>query len=87
VIAILNRLGTPVTRISSSGGFLGRENTTLLVGIPEGKDQQIFNAISKASRQRIESIPGFLDPSDLSKPVTVRGATIFTFDVERFEEF
>jgi CPA1 family monovalent cation:H+ antiporter len=87
VIAILNRLGTPVTRISSSGGFLGRENTTLLVGIPEGKDQQILNAISKASRQRIESIPGFLDPSDLSKPVTVRGATIFTFDVERFEEF
>jgi uncharacterized protein YaaQ len=86
VIAILNRLGTPITRFSSSGGFLGKENTTLLVGVPEGKDQVILDAISKASRQRIEHIPGLPDHADFSTSITVQGATIFTFDVERFEE-
>jgi CPA1 family monovalent cation:H+ antiporter len=86
VIAVLNRLGTPITRISSSGGFLGRKNTTLLVGVPEGKDTEIINAISKVSRQRIEYVPSPIESSGVPSTVTVGGATIFTFDVERYEE-
>jgi len=86
VIAVFNRLGISITRLSSSGGFLGRKNTTLLVGVPEGKESQIFNAISRVSRQRIEYLPDSTDTSGRSTSVIVGGATIFTFDVERYEE-
>ena len=86
VVAILNRLGTSITRLSSSGGFLGRKNATLLVGVPEGKELVILNAISNASRERVEYIPGSVDASDPATPVTVGSATIFSFDVERYEE-
>jgi len=32
----LEQLHLPVVHLSSAGGFLGRRNTTLLVGLPEG---------------------------------------------------
>jgi CPA1 family monovalent cation:H+ antiporter len=93
ITAVLNRLGTPVTRLSSSGGFLGRKNTTLLIGIPENKEPVILQAIRKTSKQRVEFLPASTDksskdPSDLDDnlSVTVMGATAFTFDVERYEE-
>jgi len=85
VIAVLNRLGIPVTRLSSFGGFLGRKNTTLLAGVPEGKETAILKSLRKTSRQRVELLP---NPNDRSEngSVTVGGATIFTFEVERYEE-
>lgn len=86
VIAVFNRLGISITRLSSSGGFLGRKNTTLLVGIPEGKESQIIKAISKVSRKRIEYINDSIDSAERSTSVVVGGATVFTFDVERYEE-
>jgi CPA1 family monovalent cation:H+ antiporter len=87
VMAVLNRLGIPVTRLSSSGGFLGRKNTTLLVGVPEGKDPAILKAITSASQQRVEFLPASTGEAQESTSVLVGGATIFTFEVERFEEF
>ena len=50
VMAVLNRLGIPVTRLSSSGGFLGRKNITLLAGIPTGRDAAMIKAIKNATR-------------------------------------
>lgn len=87
VIAVLNKLGVPVTRLSSSGGFLGRKNTTLLAGIPTGKDDTIIKALKNATRSRVEFLPAAIDSPELTPSVTIRGATVFTFDVERFEEF
>lgn len=86
VIAVLNQLGTPITRLSSSGGFLGRKNATLLVGVPDGKEPAILKAISSVSRQRVETIQGSEGSSGRVSSVTVGGATVFTFDVERYEE-
>ncbi len=34
----LNVLGVPVFHLASTGGFLGRRNATLMVGLPEGKE-------------------------------------------------
>jgi NhaP-type Na+/H+ or K+/H+ antiporter len=85
IIAVLNRMGVPITRLSSSGGFLAGRNTTLLVGVPKGKDAAITSALSKASRQRLAFISGTGDESKSAASVTV-GATIFSFDVERYEE-
>jgi CPA1 family monovalent cation:H+ antiporter len=86
VIAVLNRMGTPITRLSSSGGFLGKKNTTLLVGIPEGKEPVIMDAISNVSQQRVEYIQPSDRKSDGVSSVSIGGATIFVFDVERYEE-
>ncbi len=86
VMAVLNRLGIPVTRLSSSGGFLGRKNTTLLAGIPSGKDSAMIKAIKNVTRTRVEFLPNTNDPHENQSSVTVGKATIFTFDVERYEE-
>ena len=86
VIAAMNRLGIPVTRLSSSGGFLGRKNVTLLVGIPDDQEKTIIEAITKASRQRVAILPETTASQDDAKEVLVGGATIFTLDVERYDE-
>jgi CPA1 family monovalent cation:H+ antiporter len=93
ITAVLNRLGIPVTVLSSYGSFLGRKNTTLFIGVPENKETVILQAIRKTSQQRIEFLPASLDNSNGDTPmvdknisVTVMGATTFTFDVERYEE-
>jgi len=87
VMAILNRLGNPVTRLSSSGGFLGRKNITLLAGVSDGKVPAILKAITGASQHRVEFLPASTEETQESTSVFVSGATIFTFDIERFEEF
>jgi CPA1 family monovalent cation:H+ antiporter len=82
----LNQLGNSVTRLSSFGGFLGRKNTTLMVGIPEGQEEQIIEAIEANSSQRIEVVPSSTVITDQENLITVQGATFFKFDVDRFEE-
>ena len=87
----LGVLGVPVFHLSSSGGFLGRRNATLLVGLPDGKQEEVKVALQKSCRQRVEylAIPmeGSPLPLPTPVPVTVGGATVFTIPVEWFEEF
>jgi len=87
----LGVLSVPVFHLSSSGGFLGRRNATLLVGLPDGKQDEVKVALQKSCRQRVEylAIPmeGSPLPLPTPVPVTVGGATVFTIPVERFEEF
>jgi uncharacterized protein YaaQ len=87
----LGVLGVPVFHLSSSGGFLGRRNATLLIGLPEGKQDDVRVALQKSCRQRVEYLAIPLEGSPLPLPtpvpVTVGGATIFTIPVEQFEEF
>jgi len=87
----LKRLNFGVTRLPSQGGFLGRRSSTLLIGIPAGTDEAALKALQKNCRTRVEyvSIPleGTPLPIPAPTPITVGGATIFTLDVERYEEF
>lgn len=87
----LGVLGVPVIHLASSGGFLGRRNAALLVGLPAGMEEQIMAALQKTCRQRVEylAIPleGAPLPLPTPVPVTVGGATVFTLPVEHFEEF
>jgi uncharacterized protein YaaQ len=84
-------LDVPVFHLASTGGFLGRRNATLLVGMPEGKEEDVRVALQKSCRQRVEYLAIPLEGSPLPLPtpvpVTVGGATVFTIPVERFEEF
>ena len=87
----LSVLGVPVIHLSSSGGFLGRRNASLLVGLPGDMEEAVVTALQKSCRQRIEylAIPleGAPLPLPTPVPVTVGGATVFTLPVEHFEEF
>ncbi len=83
-------LGAPVVRLASSGGFLGRRNVTLLIGLPEGMEGRLVEELRRTCRQRVEymtmSVEGAPLPLPAPIPVTVGGATIFALPVERFEE-
>ena len=90
-VRALQKLNVPVIHLASTGGFLGRRNATLLIGLPEGLEEQVLAALQKSCRQRIEYLAMPLEGSPMPMPspvpVTVGGATIFVLPVERFEEF
>lgn len=87
----LLKLGFSVTRLPSVGGFLGRRNATLLIGMPAEKEPLAIETLNKNCRQRIEYIAVPLESAPLPlpapTPITIGGATIFTMAVEHFEEF
>jgi CPA1 family monovalent cation:H+ antiporter len=89
-IKALNSAHMLVVRLSSSGGFLGRRNTTLLIGVPKNQEENAVAILNQNCRQRVEYVAtpleGSPDHLPLSTQVTVGGATIFTIDVERYEE-
>ncbi|MBN2119235.1 MAG: cyclic-di-AMP receptor [Anaerolineales bacterium] len=86
----IEQLHLPVVHLASAGGFLGRRNTTLLVGLQEGREVEALTALEESCRQRIEYLTLPLEGSPLPMPtpvpVTVGGATVFALPVEHFEE-
>ena len=83
-------VGATVVHLASTGGFLGRRNGTLLIGLPEGLETELVETLSKTCRQRVEyltlPIEGAPMPLPTPVPVTVGGATIFALPVDYFEE-
>lgn len=83
-------LGAPVVYLASTGGFLGRRNATLVIGLPEGMETSLVETLRKTCRQRVEyltmPVEGAPMPLPTPVPVTVGGATIFALSVDRFEE-
>ncbi len=86
----LETLGATVVYMASAGGFLGRRNATLMIGLPEGREGDALKVLESSCRQRVEYLTMPLEGSPLPMPtpipVTVGGATVFTLPVERFEE-
>ncbi|HLC01689.1 MAG TPA: cyclic-di-AMP receptor [Anaerolineales bacterium] len=60
------------TRLSSSGGFLRRGNTTLLMGTPDERVDLAIETMRAAA--------------ETSADTNHRGAMIFVLDVNRFEQ-
>ncbi len=77
------------TRLPTVGGFLGRKNATLMIGITEDKKEAVMQALHESCRQRIEYIAVPLESAPLPlptpTPITIGGATIFGMEVEHFE--
>ncbi len=84
------KLGLTVERLPSVGGFLGRRNATLIIGLHEEQREAAIEALNRSCRQRIEFIAVPLESAPLPlptpTPITVGGATIFSMDVEHYEE-
>lgn len=72
VVRSLVEAGFRVTRLTSSGGFLRRGNTTLLMGVESEKVDQAFALV----RQTLSGVP---EPGS-------RRATAFVLDVARYEQ-
>jgi len=87
----LTKLGFTLTHLQSNGGFLSRRNATILVGLSHGHEGAVFKALSISCRRRVRYLSTPLEgmPASIATPVqvTVGGATVFTFEVERFEAF
>lgn len=88
--AQVREMGVSVTRLPSVGAFLGRRNATLLIGINPERLDEVLATFKENCRQRVEYIAVPLESAPLPlpspTPITVGGATIFTLDVEHFEE-
>jgi len=86
----LKALGMTVQRLPSVGGFLGRRNATLLIGMPEEQRGKAEEILRLNCRQRVEFIAVPLESAPLPlptpTPITVGGATVFAIDVEYYEE-
>jgi uncharacterized protein YaaQ len=86
----LDVLGVHITQLATSGGFLGRRNSTLVIGLSEEATQKAITILKNFCRQRMEyiSIPMEGSPLPLAAPmaITVGGARVFTLPVERYEE-
>jgi uncharacterized protein YaaQ len=88
-LSAMNKLGVVATRLPSTGGYFGRSNATLLIGLEDGQELIVVNALEKSCHQRVQYLaapvegfpPGLTEPI----PVTIGGATIFIFEIERFE--
>ena len=80
---LLEPLGYPITHIASTGGFLGRRNATVLIGLPKGKRKQVIDLLESSSLAKIE-----IEPSEPKEQAgsTHDGATVFSLDIERYEE-
>jgi uncharacterized protein YaaQ len=89
--AALKSVNIHATRLPSVGGFLGRRNATLLLGLQPENVEKAKHALQESCRQRIEYLAVPLESAPLPlptpTPITVGGANIFTVNIERFEEF
>ncbi len=89
-LSALTKLGISITHLPTVGGFLGRRNVTLLIGFEKGQEVAIVSALKRSCQRRVEYVSTPLEGTPLPLPtpvsITVGGATIFIFDVDRYEE-
>ena len=83
--------GFGVTKLATTGGFLRAGNTTLLVGVDDGRFDAAMAVIEKVCKSRKQLAPspatmagtvGGFSPYPVE--VTVGGATVFVLNVEQF---
>ena len=83
--------GFGVTRLPSVGGFLGRRSATLMIGVHSDKKKEAIEVLNNTCRKRVAFIAVPMENSPLPMPaptpVTVGGASIFSLEVEHYEEF
>ena len=92
-VQALSSAGIPVTKLTSSGGFLQQGNATLMIGVDDDRVDDAINLIRENCRERSQymtPMPPMVEPGEFFMPypveVQVGGATIFVVDVARFEK-
>ncbi|WP_456411586.1 cyclic-di-AMP receptor [Oceanithermus sp.] len=87
----LGEAGLTSTKLASTGGFLREGNTTLLIGVEEGRLEEVKQIIRDTCRTRTRLItPGMpiaeTPDAAVGQPVEVQvgGAVVFVLDVAEF---
>jgi uncharacterized protein YaaQ len=80
------------TQIESSGGIIQKESVSLLIGIDQGRADELLRLVQKACKRRRTYVPArtetvILQTHPLMIEAEIGGALVYTLDVERFEQF
>jgi len=78
------------TKLASTGGFLLRGNTTLLIGVQDEKVSQVLQIVRQTCVRRKRLLPQASTeiPASVSLPIEVEsgGATVFVLSVDQFHK-
>lgn len=91
VISSLNKKRFQTTKLATTGGFLSKGNTTIILGVEDDKVEEAISIIGEESKSREEVIPntqGFETAEIINTPIKVKvgGATIFVLNVDQFKK-
>jgi uncharacterized protein YaaQ len=91
-VIALTDAGFACTRLGSFGGFLDRDNVTLLIGVEAAQVDTVIDLLRGRAKQRNERLraggsaaPAVRSAGPPSVDVEVGGATVFVLEVDRFE--
>lgn len=89
----LSQSGYGVTHLKSAGGFLRKQNATILAGVPDRDVERVLEIVRgrcHARTEQVSPLPPVIEPGEVYMPypmeVEVGGATVFVLDVERLEK-
>ncbi len=94
VVSALTKEKFSITKLSSTGGFLRKGNTTLMIGTDDCHVDEAIEIIKKECGKRqsitvnMPYISGatMMNCATMPMKVEVGGATIFVIDVDRYEK-
>ena len=90
VSQVLGENGHTFTRLPSAGGFLRERNVTFLIGCSPSTHEAIENLLMTTAQKRISYISAPIDTTPLPIPLPaetiIGGVSLFTLDVEHYEE-
>lgn len=92
LLGALIETGHRATKLASTGGFLRKGNTTLLLGVNDDDIESVLRIVRSTCRRRAVPYPFQLGEHPGMVPhdaidIEVGGATIFIIPVERFIHF
>ena len=80
--------GFQATKLASTGGFLLRGNTTLLIGVEDDQVEPVLTTIRRicTRQKRLLPQPSPELPTSVSMPIEIEsgGATVFVLNVDQF---
>ena len=96
-VSALNEAGFFATKLSTTGGFLKKANTSIIIGVEDDKVDAVLDILKKYAGKRIDEMP-YVAPSMarshngvgapyVTVPTSAGGATVFVLDVTSFEKF
>lgn len=80
--------GFQATKLASTGGFLLRGNTTLLIGVDKDRVEDVLETIRTTCAPRKKIVPQITPelPTAIGVPIEIEagGAIVFVIDVKQF---
>jgi len=94
LVQALLTAGYQATLVSTTGGFLREGNTTILSAVEDDQVDSVLNIIQANCHTRTQEVlplPPIAEMGEVYWPtpieVEVGGATVFVFNIRRFEKF